>query len=168
MRHVSKNVGFVRGGFDHFSLPKRWGWQLFHFSDHHNFHIHDPNWAEKVDLDSTHQELSIDMLHDTLFPYRFQISFSFEFWIQKYSRWVIYRLSFKLILLTAKIKGPSKAHPSPNESVKYFGVYKASGHAFHPLCRVTHHFVFLVRPLRLFIFLLFWRRTCSQRSRNQM
>ena len=126
MCHVYKNVGFVRGGSWPLFPPKKVGGNFFIFRTTITFTYMVKNWAEKVDLDSTHQELSIDMSHDILFSYRFQIPFSFEIWIQKYDRWEAYRLSLKLIMLTAKIKGPSKAHPSPDVCLQIFVFYGTS------------------------------------------
>ena len=90
MCHVYKNVGFARGNLGSTFPSKKVGGHFFQFLDHHNFHIHNQNLAEKVYLDSTHQELSIDMLHDILFPYQFESRILFEFRIQKYSRWSMY------------------------------------------------------------------------------
>ena len=70
-----------RESWKYFSLQKGGG-SFFQFLDHHNFHIHDQNLADRVYLDSMHQELSIDMLHDILFPYQFESQILFEFKIQ--------------------------------------------------------------------------------------
>ena len=74
-----KNVGFVRvvksffkRFFVHFfSLKKGGGGGVFHFLDLHNFYVQAQNFPKIIDMDSTRQELFIDMLHDIVFPTRF-------------------------------------------------------------------------------------------------
>ena len=44
---------------------------VFHFLDLHNFYVQAQKFSEIIDLDSARRELSIDMLHDIVFPTRF-------------------------------------------------------------------------------------------------
>ena len=73
-----KNVGFVgevkrffKIFFVHFFSLKREGGEVFHFSNLHNFYVQDQIFLEIIDLDSSRRDLSIDMLHDIIFPTRF-------------------------------------------------------------------------------------------------
>ena len=71
--------------------PKRWGY-FFQILDYHNFHINGQNLLQKVYLDSMHQDISICMLHDIIVSYQIWFLFLFEFKVQKYSCWIVYRI----------------------------------------------------------------------------
>ena len=52
-------------------LPKKVGGEVFKNSGPHNFYIQAQNFSEIIGLESTHRDLSKDMLHDMDFPNQF-------------------------------------------------------------------------------------------------
>ena len=65
--------------------PVKNGDQVFQFLDLHNFCVQYQYLLEIVDLVSTYRDLSIDMLHDTVFPHDYKCSFRRKNLIQQCS-----------------------------------------------------------------------------------